>query len=102
MRLVVKSRPDVFGICEIGTPEDLADLQRRLKEAGLDLPHSEHTGGADDTRHLALLSRFPITARNSQRDLTYDLMGREEPIRRGILDPTVTPAGSRCASSGST
>ncbi|NNM28669.1 MAG: hypothetical protein HKO57_04055 [Akkermansiaceae bacterium] len=91
--LIVATNPDVLGVCEIGTRADLADLQQRLAEAGLDLPHTEHAGGADETRKLGLLSRFPITARNSQRDLTYNLQGQITPIRRGILDATVDAHG---------
>ena len=60
-----------------------------MREAGLDLPHLEHAGGADETRHLGLLSRFPIIARNSQSELFYDLDGTRTQIRRGILDATV-------------
>ena len=62
IQVIVSEKPDILGICEIGTPEDLADLQTRLKAAGLDLPHTIHTGGADQTRHLGLLSAIPIEA----------------------------------------
>ena len=93
IELITSARPDVLGICEIGTPDDLADLQRRLKEAGLDLPHTEYAGGADETRHLALLSRHPLAATNSQSDLSYQLLGKEFTISRGILDATVKTRG---------
>ena len=89
VQLLAKAKPDLLGLCEIGTKEELKDLQTRLKKAGLDLPHSEHTGGSDSTRHLAFLSRFPITETNSQRDLFFTLEGERMPVRRGILDVTV-------------
>ncbi|MBE7497263.1 MAG: endonuclease/exonuclease/phosphatase family protein [Verrucomicrobiaceae bacterium] len=82
-------KPDVLGVCEIGTADDLADLQARLKQAGIDLPFTELAHGGDETRRLALLSRFPITARNSQTSLTYKLGEVEMPFQRGILDATV-------------
>lgn len=85
-------RPDVLGVCEIGTREDLADLQTRLKAAGLDLPHTEWAHGGDTTRSLALLSRFPITGRQSQTSLSYTLQGKTLPLQRGILDVTVDVA----------
>lgn len=89
VRLVVAAKPDVFGVCEIGTFDDLVHLQTQLKEAGLDLPHLEHASGADQTRHLGLLSRLPIAARNSPRELHYDLQGRDMTMSRGILDTTI-------------
>lgn len=91
IEIIAEARPDILGLCEIGTPQDLADLQRRLKEAGVDLPHTEHTGGWDRTRHLALLSRFPILERNSQRKLYYEQENASLQHSRGILDVTIDP-----------
>lgn len=87
-------KPQILGVCEIGTAEDLADLQAHLKKIGLDLPHTELAHGGDENRRLALLSAFPITARNSQTSLTYQLDGKTMPFQRGILDATIriTPA----------
>lgn len=82
-------RPDILGICEIGSLEDLKDLQSRLSQQGLDLPHLEHCTGGDTSRSLGLLSRFPITARNSQRELSYQMGAETFPMQRGILDATV-------------
>lgn len=86
-------RPDVLGVCEVGGEADVADLQKQLAAAGIDLPHVERAHGSDSTRSLALLSRFPITARNSRSDLAYTLRGLVAPmqIQRGILDATVEP-----------
>ena len=87
--LMARQKPDILGICEIGTKEDLLDLQRRLKNAGIDLPHYEHTGGRDKVRHLGLLSRYPIVETNSQSELSYEMNGENWIISRGILDATV-------------
>ena len=97
VKIVVAAKPDVLGLCEIGTLEDLAELQKHLADAGLILEHSEHAGGADDTRHLALLSRLPIVATDSQGaqgSLTYKSVDAnnnpsEFAMQRGILDVTV-------------
>lgn len=88
-RILVSLRPDILGVCEMGGPADLAALQQRLKEAGLDLPHSEHIQAADPERHLALLSRFPIIARQSQTRLAYLLDETKLPVQRGFLDVTI-------------
>lgn len=84
--------PDILGVCEIGSEADLKNLQSRLKERGLDLPHFERAHGGDQTRSLGLLSRFPIIARNSRTDLAYKIGDTTFPMQRGILDVTVKPA----------
>lgn len=94
IEILVRHRPDVLGLCEIGTEDDLAEIQSLLKAAGLDLPHAYHTGGADEVRHLGLLSRFPVSKTTPHPDLTYRLDGRELGMGRGILDAVVdTPTG---------
>ena len=50
--IIIAARPDVLGICEIGSGEDLAELQKKLIDGGLSLTHSEHAGGADTTRQM--------------------------------------------------
>jgi len=81
--------PDILGVCEIGTADDLAELQQRLQQAGVDLPYTELAHGGDETRRLALLSRLPIKARNSQTTLTYQIGAQTLPLQRGILDVTI-------------
>lgn len=82
--------PDILGVCEIGTADDLAELQQRLEKAGLELPYTELAHGGDETRRLALLSRLPIKARNSQTALSYQMGAQTLPMQRGILDVTIS------------
>jgi len=86
---VLAIQPDVLGLIEIGTQDDLTEIQRRLKAGGLDLAHSELAGGTDPTRRLGLLSRFPIVSRDSVADLSYQLDGKTSLIQHGILDVTL-------------
>ncbi len=81
--------PDIIGIIEIGPESDLADLRDRLASKGLDYADSEHVKAADKSRHVALLSKFPIVARNSKTDVKFDMGGILRPMSRGILDVTV-------------
>lgn len=81
-------RPDILGLCEMGTKRDLADLQSRLKKAGLSLPYKTWVDGPDRDRHLALLSRFPLKVRHDTRTV-FRLGGLPQRVRRGILDCTV-------------
>ncbi len=85
-KILAQVRPDVLGIEEMGQTNDLAELQAGLRERGLDLPHVEWIQSADSNRHVALLSRFPITQRFSRTDYTYTLDGRTHRVQRGFLD----------------
>ncbi len=89
VEIVKEIAPDILGVCEMGSPEKLADFQKRLAAAGVELPHTEFVAALDEDRHLALLSRFPIVARNSQTDVGFVLNGQPERVRRGFLDVTV-------------
>jgi len=93
--ILSRNAPDVIGLCEVGTAEDLAEIQERLKAAGLDLPHSHYTGGADPVRHLGLLSRFPIIHTERPQEMDYKLHGKTFTFNRGILDATVEARGKR-------
>ncbi|MDF1752515.1 MAG: endonuclease/exonuclease/phosphatase family protein [Verrucomicrobiales bacterium] len=83
-------KPDILGVCEIGDPSYVKDLQDRLKKAGMDLPHTEllrSKSGFD--RNLAIFSRFPIVASNSRDDYTYRIYDEKFPFQRGVLDTTI-------------
>ncbi len=80
-------QPDILGVCEMGSPAQFEDFLARVKPLGL--VHSEYLEAADTDRHLALVSRFPITARNSRGDVRFMLGGVEQRMRRGILDATI-------------
>jgi endonuclease/exonuclease/phosphatase family metal-dependent hydrolase len=80
-------QPDILGVCEMGSPAQFEDFLSRVKPLGL--IHAEYLEAADADRHLALVSRFPITARNSRGDVRFMLGGIEQRMRRGILDATI-------------
>ena len=84
--LLSEARADVIGLCEIGSLNDLAEVQSMLKAKGTDLPYSHHTGGTDSVRHLGILSRFPIVSTFSP-DLRFT--DKSVFMRRGILDATI-------------
>lgn len=93
VKILTRHTPDVVGLCEIGTRSDLADLQAQLKTAGLDLPYSCYTSGADPDRHLALLSRFPINFPPHPPEIEYQLTGQTHSMNRGILDSIIEAHG---------
>jgi endonuclease/exonuclease/phosphatase family metal-dependent hydrolase len=91
--LLTQNKPDIVGLCEIGEAKDLAEIQESLKAAGLNLPHSHYTGGSDPTRHLGLLSRFPIVSTAEPTETDFQLNGKTFSMNRGILDATIVAHG---------
>jgi len=89
VNVIATIRPDVLGIEEMGTTNDLAELVGLLRAKGVDYPNQEWIQSADQVRHVSLLSRFPIAQRNSRTDYNYLLDGKPTRIQRGILDVLV-------------
>lgn len=89
VRILSEQHPDVLGLCEIGTKDDLMEVQTMMKSAGVDLPHLHYNMGGDGTRALGLLSRHPITSTAKADDLDYKISGKTFVMGRGILDATV-------------
>ena len=89
VRIVKEINPDILGVCEMGTPDRFEDFKTRLAEAGLGYTDFEYVQAADAERHLVLLSRFPIIARQPATDVSYEIGGQVEKVRRGFLDVTV-------------
>ena len=92
IRIVKEINPDILGVCEMGSLERFEDFKKRLADAGLGYMDFEYVPGADPDRHLALVSRYPIIARQSASDVPYELNGRPEKVRRGFLDVTIQVA----------
>jgi endonuclease/exonuclease/phosphatase family metal-dependent hydrolase len=89
IRIIQEIHPDILGVAEMGPPDQFEEFQKRLKEAGLEFPFTEYVSGADRDRHLALLSRFKIVERHSEKEVFFDLNGLREPVERGFLDVTI-------------
>jgi endonuclease/exonuclease/phosphatase family metal-dependent hydrolase len=89
IKVLNRIKPDILGVMEIGDESMLEDFQKRLRTAGLNYPYREWIEGADEVRHICLLSRFPIVERNSRNDVPLDLDGKTLRMNRGILDVTV-------------
>lgn len=89
IRIITQIHPDILGVAEMGASDQFEEFQNRLKGSGLEFPFTEYVNGADPDRHLALLSRFEIVERHSEKDLSFDLNGQREPVERGFLDVTI-------------
>jgi len=86
-------KPDVIALEEMGSLRALEELRVSLKSEGLDFPYREHVAGWDTNIHVAVLSRFPVSARRSHTNDSYLLSGRRFRMSRGIaeLDLQVSP-----------
>lgn len=89
IRILEQLKPDVLGICEMGSQNALKDLQTRLNAAGIQLPHTEWVRGPDPDRHLALLSKFTISKKNDVSHREFMLGSKPAAVRRGFLDVTI-------------
>lgn len=93
--IIADARPDILGICEIGSPDDLRDLQGRLKAKGIDLPHAHHLLGYDSVRTLAILSKYPVVSTGKPEKDGYTVGQRQFRMSRGILDATIQLPGKQ-------
>ena len=89
IQVIREINPDILGVCEMGPPQMFEDFKSRLEKAGLGYKDSEYVQADDADRHLALVSRFPIASRNSQKKLRFTLNGTEHSVKRGVLDATI-------------
>jgi len=89
---IVALKPDVLALQEIGGTNALFDLQSSLKGRGVDLPDWEWITGFDTNIHLAVLSRYPITARRPHTNETFLLAGRPFRVSRGFLEVEIKPS----------
>jgi endonuclease/exonuclease/phosphatase family metal-dependent hydrolase len=79
-------RADVVALQEVGGREALQDIQKGLAGGGLNYPHAEIAFGWDTNIQVAMLSRFPITARRLHTNDSYLLQGRRLHVSRGFLE----------------
>jgi endonuclease/exonuclease/phosphatase family metal-dependent hydrolase len=82
-------KADVVALQEVGGTAALQDIQKGLAAAGLNYPHAEIAFGWDTNIQVAMLSRFPITARRLHTNDSYLLQGRRLHVSRGFLEADV-------------
>lgn len=79
-------KADVVALQEIGGTNVLLELRASLKAEGLDYPFWEHVPGWDTNIQVAVLSRFPITARRPHTNDSFLLFGRRFRVSRGFAE----------------
>ncbi len=88
LRAVIRTLDaDLLALQEMGRQPFLDELQRDLRAEGLDYPHAALVAGADEDRHVALLSRVPLKA--VHRHVRLPAGKRGATVRRGVLEAVV-------------
>ena len=93
---ILALKPDVIALQEIGALSALQELRGSLKGAGLDLPYWEHVAGADTNVHVAILSKFPFTARRPRTNDNFLLGGRRFRVSRGFGEVDIQVTSNYC------
>jgi len=83
---ICAAKPDVIALEEMGSIKALLELRDSLKTKGLDLPYWEHVSGFDTNIHVAVLSRFPFSARRPHTNENFLLGGRRFAVSRGFAE----------------
>jgi endonuclease/exonuclease/phosphatase family metal-dependent hydrolase len=89
VRIIEEIHPDILAVAEMGPEDQFTDFQSRLENIGLRYPFTEYVNGPDPARHLALLSRFEILEKHSEKSVEFDLNGQRSSVQRGFLDVTI-------------
>ncbi len=87
--LIVKERPDVLAVQEMGGEKTFGQFQEELRVAGLDYPHVELLRRGTWEINLAVLSRFPIVSTQHHTNNFYSIGPAKVPVARGFLDVTI-------------
>ena len=85
---------DVVALQEMGATNAFLELRASLQAEGLDYPHWEHVTGFDTNIHVAVLSKFPITARRPHTNDSYLLLGRRFWVSRGFAEVDIKVSGN--------
>jgi endonuclease/exonuclease/phosphatase family metal-dependent hydrolase len=79
-------KADVVALEEMGSTNALLELRQSLRQEGWEYPYWDHVAGFDTNIHVAVLSRFPITARRPHTNDSFLLFGRRFRVSRGFAE----------------
>jgi endonuclease/exonuclease/phosphatase family metal-dependent hydrolase len=84
--IILAIKPDVLALQEMGSTNALLELRDSLKSSGFVYPHWEHITGFDTNIHVAILSKFPFSARRPHTNDGFLLSGRRFRVSRGFAE----------------
>lgn len=83
------ANPDVLALEEMGTTNALLELRAALQADGCEFPYWDWAQGFDTNIHVAVLSRFPIVARNPHTNDNFLLDGRRFRVSRAFIEDEI-------------
>lgn len=93
--IILRIRPDILALQEIGGPAYLEELQNDLKMQGLDYHYAALMDGPDEARHLALLSRIAPKQVLTHDQIDFKYFDERLPIKRGLMEIVFETSGVR-------
>lgn len=91
---IMAMNPDVIALEEMGGPNALQELRASLKAEGQDFPFWDYVQGSDTNIHVAVLSKFPIVARQPHTNDEFLLDGRRFHVSRGFAEVEIQAANN--------
>lgn len=86
---IIATKADVIALQEMGGTNALLELRDSLKRDGANYPFWEHVSAADTNIHVAVLSKFPITAHRSHTNDSFVLFNKRHFVKRGFAEVDV-------------
>lgn len=77
---------DILALQEVGGTNALLELRERLRRSGIDYAHWELVNAWDTNIQVAVLSKFPITARQPHTNDSFVLLGKQHRVKRGFAE----------------
>jgi endonuclease/exonuclease/phosphatase family metal-dependent hydrolase len=85
-QIIGEAAPDILIVQEIGTVDFLEELRADLSREGVHFDYAVHMRGADEDRHLAVLSTRLPTEVVKHQDLDFKYFDSRETVKRGMLE----------------
>jgi endonuclease/exonuclease/phosphatase family metal-dependent hydrolase len=89
---ICAANPDVLALEEIGSTNALGELRAALKADGQDFPFWEYVQSFDTNIHIAVFSKFPISARRQHTNELFLLDGKRFQVKRGFAELDIQAA----------
>jgi len=86
---------DVIALQELGSLEALLELQKSLKNEGINYRYSDFVQGNDPNLHLGFLSKLPIVTRRPHTNESFLHAGKRFRVSRGFAEVEVAAGAHR-------
>jgi len=87
-QIIKEASPDILVLQEMGTLDFLEELRSDLELEGIEYKYIVHMQGADEDRHLAVLSKQSPQEVVRHTDLDFKYFEERELVKRGMLEMT--------------